>query len=109
MIEYYGGNDYHGMSKEEMGEMMQKWFAWLGTFKEQIVDHGGPLMDGREITTSGSVPITSEMWPAKGYFCIEVENMDDAIAISQGCPTIVDNEENATMRVYEAMPMPQMS
>ena len=103
---YYGGHKKDDMSPEERQEVMNKWMAWFGTFKDKQVDGGNPFADnGHAVTADGASLIPEDMWPAKGYTIINAKDMDEATEIAKGCPMIADGEKDATVRVYEAMPM----
>ena len=41
---FYGKVRPEDMTPEEMKSVMDKWMAWFGTFKDQMVDGGNPLM-----------------------------------------------------------------
>ena len=93
------------MTKEEMKASMDKWMAWFGTFKDNIVDGGNPFApDAKVVTAKGIETIPADMWPAKGYTIINAKDMAEATKIAQACPALEDDSEGA-VRVYEAMPM----
>ena len=88
-----------------MKEIMDKWMAWFGTFKDKMVDGGNPFASGAQsVTANGTQTIPPDMWPAKGYTIINAKDMAEATKIAQGCPALVDDKDGA-VRVYEAMPM----
>lgn len=90
---------------EHTKEVMDKWMAWFGTFKNQMVDGGNPFAAGaKSVTAKGVKTIPADMWPAKGYTIINAKDMDEATKIAEGCPALVDDSEGE-VRVYEAMPM----
>lgn len=93
------------MAQEEMKDVMDKWMAWFGTFKDQMVDGGNPFAAGaKSVTAKGVETIPADMWPAKGYTIINAADMDEAIEIAKSCPALIDDSEGA-VRVYEALPM----
>ncbi len=101
----YGKVRAEDMSKEEMKASMDKWMAWFGTFKENIVDGGNPFApDAKSVTAKGIEAIPADRWPAKGYTIINAKDMDEATKIAKACPALEDDSEGA-VRVYEAMPM----
>lgn len=102
---YYGKVTPKDISREEMKDVMDKWMAWFGTFKDQMVDGGNPFAPSvKSVTANGVESIAPDMWPAKGYTIINAKDMDEATTIAKGCPALVDDPEGA-VRVYEAMPM----
>jgi|SRR3989344_3283543 len=93
------------IAAEAMKETMDKWMAWFGTFKDQMVDGGNPFAPGaKSVTASGVETIPVDMHPAKGYTIINAKDMDTAVEIAKGCPALLDDAEGA-VRVYEALPM----
>ena len=105
VFEYYGGLNPQDMSKEKMKEVMGKWGAWFGAHKDKMVDSGNPFgPNGMSVTPDGAKPIAADMWPGKGYSIINAPDMDAAVKIAKECP-IMEEGNDATIRVYEAMPM----
>lgn len=105
VLEIYGGLNPQDVSKEQMKEVMSKWSVWFDSFKKDIVDSGNPFgPNGMSVTADGVQGITAEMHPAKGYTIINAADMDAAVKIAQKCP-VLEEGNNATVRVYEAMPM----
>lgn len=101
----YGKVKPEDISKEDMKSTMDRWMAWFGEFKDNIVDGGNPFATGaKSITAKGVETIPADMWPAKGYTIINAKDMDEAIKIAKACPALIDDPEGA-VRVYEAMPM----
>ena len=105
VLVFYGKVRPEDISKEEMKKTMDKWMAWFGSFKDQMVDGGNPFAAGaKSVTAKGIETIPSDMWPAKGYTIINAKDMDEATKIAKGCPALQDDSEGA-VRVYEALPM----
>lgn len=93
------------IAQEEMKSTMDKWMAWFGTFKDQMVDGGNPFAPGaKSVTTKGVETIPADKRPAKGYTIINAKDMDEATKIAKGCPALKDDSEGS-VRVYEALPM----
>lgn len=102
---------YHGkvraddIAQEEMKNVMDKWMAWFGTFKERMVDGGNPFApESKSVTAKGIETIPADMWPAKGYTILNAKDMDEATKFAKGCPALEDDSEGA-VHVYEALPM----
>ena len=84
---------------------MEKWMAWFGSFKDQMVDGGNPFApDAQSVTAQGVSAVSPAMHPAKGYSIINAKDMQEATKIAQGCPALHDDPEGA-VHVYEALPM----
>ena len=105
VLVYYASVRPEDVSKEHMKEIMDKWMAWFGSFKDKMVDGGNPFAPGaKSVTAKGAETIPANMWPAKGYTIINASSMDEATKIASGCPALEDDSTGA-VRVYEAMPM----
>lgn len=105
VLVFYGKVKPEDIAQEEMKSTMDKWMAWFGTFKDQMVDGGNPFAAGaKSVTAKGVETISADMWPAKGYTIINAKNMDEATEIAKRCPALQDDPEGA-VRVYETMPM----
>jgi hypothetical protein len=92
-------------NKEDMKKTMDKWMAWFETFKDKMVDGGNPFNpDAKSVTAKGVETIPADKWPATGYTIINAQDMEEATSIVRGCP-VLDDENDGTVRVYEAMPM----
>lgn len=105
VLVFYGKVRPEDISQEEMKSTMDKWMAWFGTFKENMVDGGNPFAaDAKSVTAKGIETIPAGKWPAKGYTIVNATDMDAATKIAQGCPALIDDSEGA-VHVYEAMPM----
>ena len=74
------------IAKEDMKKIMDKWMAWFGTFKEQMVDGGNPFGPvAKVVTKNGIETIPADKWPAKGYTIVNAKDMDEAVKIAKGC------------------------
>ncbi len=105
ILVYYGKVRPEDISKEEMKSTMDKWMAWFGTFKDQMVDGGNPFAAGaKSVTVKGIETIPADKRPAKGYTIINANDMNEATKIAKGCPALQDDSEGA-VRVYETLPM----
>lgn len=60
-------------------ERIAAWTAWFGAMGDALVDHGNPIF---ESTTVGSTTDTE----IGGYSLIEADSLDDALALTDGCP-----------------------
>jgi hypothetical protein len=105
ILVFYGKVRPEDISEEDMKHTMDKWMAWFGTFKDQMVDGGNPFATGgKSVTAKGVETIPADMWPARGYTIINAKDMDEATKIAQSCPAL-ENDSEGAVRVYEAMPM----
>jgi hypothetical protein len=93
MLIFRGTDWYKGLSAEETQKVTDQWMAWFkGLSDEGKVIAGNPLeAEGRIVSgKSGKVVADGPFLEAKeaigGYFLLQVESMDDAVAIAKQCP-----------------------
>jgi len=90
----FRGNDWHkGLSPEEMQNVSERWMAWFkGLLEEGKAVAGNPLAPEGKIVSgkSGRVvadgPFAESKEAVGGYFLLNVDSMDEAVAIAQMCP-----------------------
>ena len=71
---------------------------WWSSIRDNVVDSGNPLFNGRNVTKDGTVAeLSADMEPSLGYSIVEAASIDEAVALLENCPM--------DMWVYEAMPM----
>jgi len=63
-------------SPAQMQEMYAQFGAWQAKFKENLVDMGGKLGQGRLVTTQTAADVSAE-------------SLDEAIEVARGCPGLV--------------------
>lgn len=98
---YHGKVRAEDINEDEMKSTMDKWMAWFGTFKDQMVDGGNPFApDAKSVTAKDVETVSSH--PATGYTIINAKGINEAAEIAKGCP-VLDSE--GSVEVYEAMPM----
>src|SRR5258706_12587347 len=96
VLVFYGKVRPEDISEGAMKSTMDKWMAWFGTFKDQMVDGGNPFSpDAKSVTAKGVETISADKRPAKGYTIVNAKDMDDAIEIAKGCPALQDDSEGA--------------
>ena len=80
-------------------EIMEAWGTWFNLIADKIVDNGGHLSGGREISRAGTKDLPLSADSITGYTVISAENLDEAEEIASGNPYIT------SIRVYELMTM----
>jgi len=92
-------------SPEEMEAHMGKWKKWMGGLAEQGKLTGGlPLAkgEGKQVVKNGTLVIDGPFAEGKevvgGYLIVNVENMEEAIEISKGCPIHEGPDANVEIR-----------
>jgi len=78
-------------SPAEMQEMYAKFGAWMETYKDNLVDPGGKLGDGKVIAaeepTDGPYVEVKEL--VGGYMIVEADDFDGAVEVAKACPGLV--------------------
>ena len=91
----FRGTDWHkGLSPEEIQNVMGQWKGWFDRLTSQgIAKAGHPLeseakvvsgKNGRVVVADG--PFAESKETIGGYFFLEVESFDAAVAIAKQCP-----------------------
>lgn len=93
MLIFRGTDWYKGLSAEEMQQVTDKWLAWFkGLMDEGTVTGGRPLeREGKIVSGKGGKvvadgPFMESKETIGGYFMLNVDSMDKAVAIAQQCP-----------------------
>jgi hypothetical protein len=101
-------------AKSTSGQMdaeMQKWNTWMGDLAQKgkliggqpLFPHGKVIKGGTSKLTDG--PFTEGKDIVGGYVLIKADDLDEAVKLSKGCPTLDDRE--GTVEVREIMAVAQ--
>jgi hypothetical protein len=90
----FKGNAWHkALSPEQAQQVVEQWMAWFDRLtREGKVKAGSPLepegkvVSGRKGRVVADGPFAESKEAIGGYFLLEVNSMEEAIAIAQGCP-----------------------
>ena len=85
-------NDYQP-SPEEMKVMIQKWQDWIGGIAAQgkFVATNALGFQGKTVHSSGTItdgPYAELKEIVGGYIIVKADSLDEAIKLSDGCPTL---------------------
>src|SRR6185437_7426120 len=91
MLIFRGTDWYKSLSAEEMQQVGDKWMAWFkGLMASGKAVAGNPLEREGKIVGKNRVvsdgPFAESKESIGGYFLLNVETMDDAVAIAKDCP-----------------------
>jgi hypothetical protein len=98
LLVYYGG--MMAATPAEQKKSMDAWMGWFGKLGKAVVDAGAPTKPGKIVGKGGNKAIGAD--PVTGYSIIQANNLDAALTLAKGCPSI---PEGGTVAVYELMPM----
>ena len=107
---FRGGVSPKDLSPEQMQQLMNKWFAWIGQMKSRgQYKAGDPLHDegkvlsGKNGKTVTDGPFVESKETVGGYIIVEAQDMAAAVEIAKGCP-IFENNGNVEVRPVQHMP-----
>jgi len=98
LLVYYGGMMAATPAKQK--KSMDAWMGWFGKLAKAVVDAGAPTKPGKLVIKSGAKAISAN--PVTGYSIIKADNLDAAVLMAKGCPSLV---EGGQVAVYEITPM----
>ncbi len=77
-------------SPAQMEEMYAKFNAWKEKFKDNIVDMGGKLADGKVVTTEDVTdgPFVEAKEIVGGFMIVSAKNIDEAVEVAQQSPGV---------------------
>lgn len=85
---------FHGGSMpEDQAEYdvnMAKWGQWMGGLGDKLKNPGAPVGMSTTVSAKG-VTNDGGANPVSGYMLLEAANMDEAVAMSEGCPILGNN------------------
>lgn len=100
MLLFRGPDWDHGLSPEELQNTMDRVMTWFeGVQQTGKVKGGQPLgREGRIVSRRAVAdgPFAESKEAVGGYLLLEVDNLDEAVAIARTCPTL---EYNITIEV----------
>ena len=109
----FRGNDWQkGLSAEEMQSIAGQWMAWFERLTAQgKVTAGSPLeMEGKVVSgKNGRVisdgPFAESKEAIGGYFLLQVNSFEEALAIAQQCPGLPYGAKVEVRQVAESCPL----
>jgi len=109
----FRGNDWHnGLSPEEMQKVADQWMAWFKRLTEQgKVLAGNPLrpegrlVSGKNGRMVADGPFAESKEAIGGYFLLQVNTLEEAVAIAKDCPGLAYGVQVEVRPVAEKCPM----
>jgi hypothetical protein len=93
MLLFRGNEWYKGLSPEEMQKVAGQWMAWFNRLTEQgkavagsPLKHEGKIVSGRNGRVVADGPFAESKEAIGGYFLLQVNSLDEAVAIAKECP-----------------------
>lgn len=92
-------------SPEEMQAMVKQWQDWIGGIAAQdkfvgtnALGHQGQTVSLNGVVSDGPYAEVKEI--VGGYIIVKAENLEDAVKLSQGCPTLLNG---GTVEIRDVM------
>jgi len=90
----FRGNDWHkGLSPEEMQKVVGQWKSWFDRLTEQgkaiagnPLEREGKIVSGKNGRVVADGPFAESKEAIGGYFLLQVNTLDEAVAIAKECP-----------------------
>ncbi len=88
-------------SPAQMEEMYAKFNAWKEKFKDNIVDMGGKLGEGKLVTVDGASdgPFVESKEVIGGCMIVSAESLEEAIEVASGVPGLVSPGSAVEVRI----------
>jgi hypothetical protein len=84
-----------GLSPEATQKALSQFMSWMeglsqqGIFKAgQPLEHEGKVVSGKKGTNVADGPFAESKEAVGGYFLLQVDDLDEAVEIAQGCPLL---------------------
>ena len=104
MLIYKGeATDMSDMSEEQANAVMEKWAVWMGKVGSALSDIGTPFGSGSSLVDDGSTGTANSL---TGYSIVEANDIDGALALTDGHPYLSEGLGNYSIDVFELMPVP---
>ena len=94
---YTGGS--MAETPEAQQQVMAAWGAWFGELGAAIIDGGNPFGASASVSADGAVT-TGGASRVSGYTLVNADSLDDATALSKGCPVL---SSGGAVEIYEAL------
>jgi hypothetical protein len=109
----FRGNEWQkGLSPEEMQKVAGQWMAWFERLTAQgKVTAGSPLekegkvVSGKNGRVVSDGPFAESKETVGGYFLLQVNSLDEAIALAQECPGLPYGAKVEVRPVAESCPL----
>jgi hypothetical protein len=92
MLIFRGTDWYKGLSAEQMQQIADNWMAWFNRLKDQgkavagnPLEPEGKIVSGKNRVVSDG-PFAESKETIGGYFLLNVNTLNHAVAIAQECP-----------------------
>jgi hypothetical protein len=92
-----------GLSPQQLEDAMNRFLAWFDELKQQgkvkigqPLEREGKIISGKNGRSVADGPFAESKEAIGGYFLLQVDNLEEAVAIAQQCPML---EYDSTLEV----------
>jgi hypothetical protein len=93
MLIFRSADWYKGLSPEQMQQVADHWMAWFKRLKDEgtavagnPLEPQGRIVSGRNGRIVSDGPFAESKESIGGYFLLQVDTLDAAVAVAQQCP-----------------------
>jgi hypothetical protein len=109
----FRGTDWHkGLSPEKMQEIAGEWMAWFKRLTDQgtaiagnPLEPAGKVVSGKAGRVVADGPFAEAKEAIGGYFLLNVNTLEDAVAIAKECPGLPYGAKVEVRPVMEQCPL----
>lgn len=112
MLLFIGTDWSKGLSPEEMQQVAGQWMAWFKRLMEQgkvtagnPLERGGKVVSGKNGRLVSDGPFAESKEAIGGYFLLQVDTMEEAVAIAKECPGLAYGAKVEVRQVMEQCPL----
>src|SRR6266852_554467 len=92
----FRGTDWHqGLSPEEVQKVMTQWKGWFERLSQegklkggQPLEREGTVVSGKKGRVVADGPFAESKEAIGGYFLLQVDSLNEAVAIAKECPAL---------------------
>src|SRR4029079_8768712 len=95
LLLFNSANWDRGLSPEQLQQTLDRFFAWFEDLKQQGKFKAGQALEreGRTVSRNGGRavadgPFVESKEAIGGFFLLQVDDLDEAVAIAKGCPMV---------------------
>jgi hypothetical protein len=111
MLLFRGNHVHSTLSPEQMQEVAGQMMAWFKRLADQgkalagnPLDNEGKIVSGKGGRVVADGPFAESKEAVGGYFLLQVDSMDEAVAIAQQCPLLPHGGKVEVRQVLERCP-----
>jgi len=113
----FRGTDWHrGLSPEEIEKVMNQWKSWFDRLSQQgklkgghPLEPEGKVVSGKKGRSVADGPFAESKETIGGYFLLQVDTLDEAIAIAKECPGLEYGAIVEVRPIAEMCPMAEIA